>query len=85
MVSLRPFLELRAPLLQIERLGERWGWQFLAGSLEQFLLSGWHVISPPDAPGDQAPVFDTFTDQELDTLQGLSTRLRDAAREVAGR
>lgn len=28
-------------------------------------------------------VFDTFTEQELDTLQGLLTRLRDAAREVA--
>lgn len=28
-------------------------------------------------------VFDTFLEQELDTLQGLSTCLRDAAREVA--
>ena len=28
-------------------------------------------------------VFDTFTEQELDTLQGLLTRLRDAAREIA--
>ena len=28
-------------------------------------------------------VFDTFTEQELDTLQTLLTRLRDAAREAA--
>ena len=42
-----------------------------------------HEFAPLMLRVIERTVFDTFTEQERDTLQALLTRLRDAAREIA--